>query len=195
MTGRTQDRPLSAQLAALHDAVVRGKQRVRECELAHRRAEADVTRLRDAVVEAYAAGGDARAAKANAERDNAEGTTLRDAAERLEGANRAVANAVAERGLFARENVDGLVRERVPDAVAVAQAVEQFLQAHGQWQAVATEIAGLLRLAVEDTSLPPLSPRVEALVRDARRAADAQVPPPLPGGTAGLPVEIVRNEA
>src|SRR5215211_1009763 len=186
MTAREQNRPLTAQLAAMNEAIVKAKQRARECELAHRRAEADLVRLRDAVIDAHAENNETKARKASTERDKAEGTTLRDAAERLEGANRAVAKAEADRGLFARENADALVRERLGDAIAVARAVEdaveQLGQPHSQWQAVASDVMGLLRLAGQNTSLPAFPERLVALVRDARRSDGVVVPPPLPGG-------------
>jgi hypothetical protein len=83
----------------------------------------------------------------------------------------------------------------MPEAVAAARAVEQFGHAYGQWQAVAAEIVGLLRLAGGDTSLPAFPERLASLVRDARRADGVQVPPPIPGGTAALPLEMVEHAA
>jgi hypothetical protein len=95
MTARK--RPLSARLDKLGADLVAANHRVRDCEVAHRRAEADGARLRDAVVDAHADGDEARAAKASQERDKAESGTLRDAEERLEGARRALQRADVER--------------------------------------------------------------------------------------------------
>jgi hypothetical protein len=175
MSSRKQDRPLSARLAALSEALPAAKQRERECELAHRRAEADVARLRDAVIDAHSDGDEQRAAKASRERDKAEQVTLRDAEERLEGAKRAVAKAEAERGLYAAENVDGLIAERQPDARAAAQAVEDAVEelgrAHAVWSGVESDVAALLRVAGRNPGALPRFPELLAnLVRDARRA-------------------------
>ncbi len=192
MSARKRERPLGARLAELGEAITAAKQRARDCELAHSRAQGDVLRLRDAVIDALAADDEARARKASAARDKAEQATLRDAAERLEGATRRVAKAEAELGLFAREHADALVAERAPDArtaaEAVEAAVEQLGQAHAQWQGVASEVAGLLRLAGRDTSLPAFPEQLATLVRDARRSDGVTVPPPLPGGHAHVRV-------
>jgi len=196
MSARKQDRPLSDRLDQMGAAITAAKQRAREAELAHRRAEADALRLRDAVIEAHADGDDARARKASAARDKAEQGTLRDAAERLEGATRAVTKAEAELGLFAREHADALVAERAPDARAAADAVEaaveQLGRAHAAWQGVASEVAGLLRLAGRDTSLPAFPEQLATLVRDARRADGVTVPPPVPSAARAVTVKAAR---
>ena len=118
-----KDRPLSARLVELGAEVASANRRARKCAVAHRATEGEVARLRDAVLDAFASEDEARAAKASRERDKAEGAALRDSAERLEGAQRAVQRAGVERSTFAVEHIDGLVAEREPDAVAAAQAV------------------------------------------------------------------------
>jgi hypothetical protein len=183
MTARKRERPLATRLAALSEAVTQAKQRVRECQLAHGRAEADVARLRDAVIDAHADGDDARAAKASRERATLERDGLPDAVERLEGARRALQRAEVEVGTFAMEHLDGLLSELRPDAVRVAEAVEtaveQLERAHAEWNAVDQRAAGLLRLAGRKTgTLTRFPAQLEALVRDARRAAGTPVPPP-----------------
>jgi hypothetical protein len=199
MTARKQERPLGAQLAAMREAIVTAKQRARDCELAHRRADGDVARLRDAVIDAHADGDEARARKAGTERDKAERTTLRDAAERLEGARRAVVKAEADLGLFAREHADALLAEQRPAAVAAAQgvedAVEQLGEAHARWQAVAADVVGLLRLAGRNTSLPAFPERLADLVRDARRSDGVLVPPPVPHRHAATPTPMAASQA
>jgi len=179
------DKRLTSKLAALGQAIVAAKARVRDCDLAHRKVAADVARLTDAVLEAHADGDDGRAAKASTARAKLEQTTLRDAAERLEGAKLAVTRAEADRGLFARENIDRLLAEWAPESRSVAQAVEdaveQLGQAHAHWNAVEAELLGLLRLAGRsggDTTRFPSE--LATLIRDAQRAGGAGVPAPGP---------------
>jgi len=176
---------LTSKLAALGEAIVAAKARVRDCDLAHRKVAADVARLTDAVLEAHAVGDDGRAAKASKQRAALESTTLRDAAERLEGAKLAVTRAEADRGLFARENIDRLLAEWAPESSAVAQAVEdaveQLGQARDRWVAVEAEVLGLLRLAGRDTGATSRFPeRLATLIRDAKREGGAGVPAPGP---------------
>ena len=191
MTPRKQDRPLTARLAQLGEALVAAKQRVRERELEHRRVAAEIAQLTDAVANAFADNDEARAAEASKQRASLEQGGLREAEERLEGARRAAQHADVERATFAAENIDGLIAERQSDAEAVARAVDdavgQLGRAHADWQAVGGEVATLLRLAGRDTSLPAFPPRLADLVRDSRRA-QAVVPPPVPGG-----LEIVTS--
>jgi hypothetical protein len=168
------------------------KRRERECELAHRRAEGEIARLRDAVIDAHADGDERRAAQASKERDAAERTALRDSAERLEGARRAAARAEAEAGVFTRENIDGLLEEHELAARGAAGAVvdglAQFINAVAAWNAAQAKIAALLRRAGRDAKdLPTLPAPLEQLARDARRA-DTRIPAPLPGQRAFLPV-------
>ena len=183
---------MSARLVALSEAVPAAQRRARECELEHRRVSGEIARLTDAVTDSYADGDEARAAKASKQRALLEQGSLREAAERLEGAKRAVAKAEAERGLYAAENVDGLVAERAPDARAAAEAVEAAVErlgrAHAAWQGVASDVAGLLRLAGRDTRLPGFPEQLATLVKDARRSDGVTVPPPLPGGHAHVRV-------
>jgi len=187
MTARK--RPLSARLAELGEAVPAAQRRARECELAHRRVAAEIKQLTDAVTDAYADDDEDRAAKASKQRAALEQGSLREAEERLEGAKRAVANAEAERGLFAAENVDGLIAERQPDARAAAQAVEEAVEqlgrAHAAWTGVESDVAALLRVAGRNLGTLPRFPELLAnLVRDARRAGGVGVPVPLPGERA-----------
>jgi hypothetical protein len=181
--------PLSARLAALGEALVSAKQRERERELEHRRVEAEIARLTDAVADAYAANDEAKAAKASKQRAALEQGSLREAEERLEGARRAAQRADVERATFAAENIDGLLAERQVDALAVARAVEDAVEdlghAHARWNGVESEVSGLLRLAGRDTRDVPAFPEpLAALVRDARRSGGVEVPPPFPGGHA-----------
>jgi hypothetical protein len=146
---------------------------------------AEIAQLTDAVADAYA-DDEAQAAKASKQRAALELGSLRNAEERLEGAKRAVTKAEAERGLFAAENVDGLIDEREPDArgvaAAVEQAVEQLGRAYVQWTGVESDVAALLRVAGRNSGTLPRFPELLAnLVRDARRAGGVEVPLPLPG--------------
>jgi hypothetical protein len=119
---------LNARLAELGAAVVAAKQRVRDAEIAQRRVEADVARLRDAVIDAHADGDEARAAKARSERATLERDGLPEAVERFEGARLALQRAEIEVGAFAVEHLDGLLSELRPDAVRVAEAVEEAVE-------------------------------------------------------------------
>jgi hypothetical protein len=191
MTARK--RPLSARLAALSEAVPAAQRRARECDVTHRRVVAEIAQLTDAVTDAYADGDEAKAAKASKQRAALEHGSLREAQERLEGAKRAVAKAEAERGLYAAENVDGLIAEREPDARAAAQAVEDAVehlgQAHTQWTGVESDVSALLRVAGRNAGTLPRFPELLAnLVRDARRAGGVGVPLPLPGERAFMHV-------
>ncbi len=195
------DRRLTSKLTALGQAIVAAKARVRDCDLAHRKVAADVARLTDAVLEAHAVGADDRAAVASKQRAALESTTLRDAAERLEGAKLAVTRAEADRGLFARENVDRLLAEWAPESSAVAQAVEdaveQLGQAHSRWNAVEAELLALLRLAGRNTGNTTRFPEALAtLIRDAKREGGAGVPAPGPSRhPQPQPVDARRSAA
>ena len=183
---------MSARLAELGEAVPAAKQRERECQAAHRRVVNEIARFGDVIADAYAIDDETRAAKASKERASLERVALREAEERLEGARRAVQRAEAERGVFAAENVKGLVAERRPDAHAVAraaeEAVKQLGRAHAEWNRVYSEVGALLRLAGADTATMPSFPqRLEQLARDARRADGIHVPPPIPGGQSMVP--------
>lgn len=197
MTRRAKERPLSDRLAALGEAMTAAKQRERECELEHRRVDAEIAQLTDAIADAYADNDEARAAKASKQRASLEDGSLREAEERLEGARRAVQRADVERATFAAENIDGLLAERQGDALAVARAVENAVedlgQAHAAWNGVESDVAGLLRLAGRDTRDVPTFPDPLAnLVRDARRAGGVGVPAPLP--QALQPVTVAPHD-
>ncbi len=192
MSARGKERPLSRQLEVLGSAVASANERARECELGERRATAELARLQDAIVEAHADADEASAAKAAAERDRVESVELRDARERLEGARRAAQRATVEHATFATANLDALIKEVTPAAVAAAGevtgALERLDQAHRQWQAVQSDVAALLRLAGRDTrDIPEFPQRLTDLVRDARRAGGLAVPPPVPGGQLMVP--------
>lgn len=193
MSAGEKMRPLSARLAELEEAVPAAKRREHECETAHRKIAAEIAQLGDVIADAYADNNEARAAKASKQRAALEQGSLREHEERLEGARRAVQRADAERGLYTRENIVGLLAEELPDAVAAAQDVERDVlrlgTSYGQWSGVATRISSLLRLAGRDTrDMPSFPAELEQLVRDARRAAGVNVPPPVPGGQAMVPL-------
>lgn len=184
MTARK--RPLSSRLVELSDVMATAKQRERECELEHRRVEAEIAQLTDAVTDSYADGDEARAAKASKQRASLEQGSLREAEERLEGARRAAQRADVERATFAAGNIEGLLGEREADALAAARAVEGAVEelgrAHARWNGVESEIAALLRLAGRDMrDMPRFPAQLETLARDARRAGGVDVPLPLPG--------------
>ena len=188
----TRKTPLTVKLAEHGVNVAASNRRAREAELALSRITGETKRLSDAITDAYADGDERRAAAASKERAALD-ANLREHEERLEGARRAGTKAEAERAAFATLNVDGLIAEREPDARAVAalceDVVEQLAQAQARWNAVEAEVAGLLRLAGRDAgTLPTFPAALATLVRDARRAGDLRVPPPLPGGQSMVPV-------
>jgi hypothetical protein len=197
MTARKQDRPLSARLAVLSEAVPAAQRRARECEMTHRRVVAEIAQLTDAVAEAYADDDEARAAKASKQRATLELGSLRDAEERLEGARRAQQRADVERATFAAENLPGLLHERADEAQAVARQVEQALarlmQAHVAWTATEQDVAALFRLAGRETrDVARFPAELAELVRHARRVGAIEVPAPLPVAIAGAPARAPR---
>jgi hypothetical protein len=177
-------RPLSSRLAELGEAVAAANVYARDVERQHRAAEADVARLTEARVEAFAAHDENAAEELQGERTAAD-ATVAEFAERLEGARRGVQRAEAERAEFATHNLAGLVSERAPEAQAAVRAVTDALDAlqaaRGAWSAAESECMALLRLAGHNTSsLPRFPEALSNLVRDARRAGGAVVPVPLP---------------
>jgi len=186
------ERPCQARLAELGAAVAAARARVREAETAHQRALAEIARFKDVAIEAYSVGDEPRAAKASKERARLEGSALRDASERVQGAQLAATTAEDERGRYAAERADELLHELEPDARAAAQAVEDAVEAltraHSRWNEAQATVANLLRSAGRDTgTLPEFPGALATLVRDARRAGDLRVPPPLPGGRSMIP--------
>jgi hypothetical protein len=185
MTGRKKApaTPLHDRLAELRDAIVTAKRRAREVELEHQAAQAEVERIGEARVEAFAAGDEPLADDLQAERVSAE-QAVRDFAERVAGAERAVQHAEAEHARFARANLGGLLAERTEDARKVAADVEAAVQAlqaaHRNWNAMDTEVGALFGLAEVRTHRATFPQALENLVRDARRASGVSVPPPLP---------------
>jgi hypothetical protein len=184
MTARKRDRPLSARLAELGDAVIAAQQRVREMEAESVRVKASVDEATEGIVEAHAAGNMALAEKLSTDRERLEGSAVRDAGERVEGASRALMRAEAERGLFAVESIDGLLAEIEPDARAAASAVEEAVEqlghAQARWNAVQADVAAVLRIAGQSTQLPQFPERLATLVREAKRAGGVGVPAPVP---------------
>lgn len=195
--------PLNKRLAELEQSVVAARVHERDVERQHEAAQAEVARISEARLEAFAAQ-DEKAAKAlAAERADAE-QRVAEFAERAEGAHRATARADVELGAFAASNLPALLREREPDAQAAVKAVSDALEAldraNGAWHAVESESMRLLRLAGRDTRDQPRFPeRLADVVRDARRAGDIVVPLPLPvaaghgSGLAALPERAVRT--
>jgi hypothetical protein len=121
--------------------------------------------------------------KLSKQRAKAEGSGLRDARERAEGARRAAERAEVERGVFCAENADALLAERKPDAEAAAQAVQDALEAlaraQKQWHNAQSDLATILRLAGRSTDgLPQFPPALAELTRNARRAGQVDVPSP-----------------
>jgi hypothetical protein len=185
MTRRAKKRPLSDRLTALGDAVTSAKARLRDMELEHGQVTAKIAAASDAIVEAHAIGDTAEATRLSTERAKLEGGVIRDAEERLAGARVAVSRAEVELSTFAASNVEGLLAESRPAALAAVQAVEAAVagleQARSEWNAVQADVAGLLRLAGQSTrDLPVFPPRLDTLVQDARRAGGVDVPAPLP---------------
>jgi hypothetical protein len=65
---------------------------------------------------------------------------------------------------------------------AVKDAVGQLVAAKARWDAIAAEMAKLLRLAGRSTQhIPTFPSELAELVRDARRADQGDVPLPIPG--------------
>lgn len=175
---------LHAGLAELAQAVADAKTRARTATAEHRAAHADIERLSEARVNAFAAGDEKTAAKLHKERSQAE-AMVRDLAERVAGVERAVTLAENERGGFAARNLDGLLRELHPGAVATAAAVKDamtaFVEAERAWEAFAGDVRRLLQLAAADTGTLAMFPgELSNLARNTRRAGGTDVPLPLP---------------
>ena len=176
---------LNEQLVELGQAVADAKVRAREVRSRFDDARAEVERIGEARVEAFAAGDEGLAAKLQAERGKAEATVL-DLQERLAGAERGVQRAEVERAQFATHYCDAILAERLPDAQAavgaVKDAVGRFVTAKDGWQQIGADTRSLLRLAGRSTAHVPTFPeRLAELARDAKRAGDVDVPLPVPG--------------
>jgi hypothetical protein len=179
----TADRPLSERLAELTDAITTASTRAREIGLEQERVVAKVAEIGEEIVEAHAAGDDVNAAKLSKQRARLETTDVREAGERVEGAQRAVQRAEVERSTFAAENADQLLRERKPEADGAAEAVQEALealeQARRRWDAVQSDHATILRFAGRSTEgLPQFPQALQELTRHARRAGQLDVPTP-----------------
>jgi hypothetical protein len=173
---------LNTRLGELETAVAAARAREREVEREREIAKAEVARITEALVDAFARGDEVAAERLTSERADAERAV---AAERLEGARRATQRAEVELGTFAREHLDELLRERVPQANAavhaVADTLEALLAAHAEWTSIEAASMGLLRLAGQRTDNQPRFPApLAALVQDARRVDAGEVPLPLP---------------
>jgi len=184
MTGRAKPRPLSARLALLGDSVAGAKVHVREITGEREAAKAEVERLGEARVEAFASADETLAEKIQDERLRAEATVL-DFAERVAGAERAADRAQAKRAEFAADNFTAILEERTPDALAatsaVRDAIEALVRAQREWEGFAADVVALQRAAALPTGTVPTFPEpLAALARDARRAGGTTVPAPLP---------------
>jgi hypothetical protein len=183
MSSRTKT-TLNARLAELGDAVTAADTHVRQLERDHANTEAEVARLGNARVEAFAERNDALADTLAGERTKTE-ASVAELAERLKGAHRAVQRAKAEQCEFAAHHLAELIRERMPDAEAAAEAVTNALDAlaaaYQTWTAIEADSMALLRLAGQRTTSQPRFPEtLRELIRDARRAGGVNVPLPLP---------------
>jgi chromosome segregation ATPase len=179
----TADRPLSTQLTELTEAIATASTRHREMQLEQERVTAKVAQISDEIVECHAAGDDVKAAKLSKTRARLETTDVREAGERVEGAQRAVQRAEVERSTFAAETIDQLLAERRPDAEEAARAVEEAIAslaaAQRQWDAVQSDHAAILRFAGRSTEgLPAFPQALHDLTRHARRAGQLDVPTP-----------------
>jgi hypothetical protein len=184
----TRRKSLNSRLSELEELVVVARTHERDVERDHVAAQAEVARISEARLEAFAIQDEAAAATLALEREQAE-RTVADFAERAEGARRAVLRAEVEASTFAAANLQALLRERVPQAQeavkAVTDALEALDAAHAAWHAIEADSMQLLRLAGQDTRSQPRFPeRLADLVRDARRVGGADVPLPLSAAVA-----------
>jgi len=185
MSAAETKRPLTDHLGELTQAIVAAGTRARALDVERRQIRDRLAQVTEEITEAYAVGDDDQAEKLSRARTKLETGSVRDADEKLAGAQRALARAQADRTTFITDNVDGMIEERTPDALAVAKAAEdaavEIARVQARWQGEHAEVSELLRTAGRSTSDLPLFPEALAsIVRDARRAGGTHVPPPLP---------------
>ena len=116
--------PLTDQLAGLREQTVTSRGQHREATLAQTAAVNAIELTRQARIEALSRDDEQTAARLADERDQAERTAA-DRADRAEAAERRLQQIEAEQRAFAAEHLTGLLREREPEAEAVALAVEE----------------------------------------------------------------------
>jgi len=179
----TAKSPLLDQLNDLDEQIAAAKALPRNISQQQQTAKADLARLTEQLVEAFAANDTNLQAKLTEAKPKAEARIAEPWAERQAGARRAADRLTAERNQWVTANYRDLLAEITPEAMAAAEAIRTTvtdLQASvAHWSATAQRVAAIATAAGQH---PDTMPRVDAIqnaVRELTRAMP-EILPPLP---------------
>ena len=176
--------PLLDELQARDEGVGAARTRIREVQAQATAARADAQGIREELVETFAAGDEAAAAKLTKAKLKADAKAGEPWAEREAGVTRAADRVRAERDAWVVEHIAGLLAEVAPDAreaaAAIVAKVAELDDARRQWHAVEQRVTTLLGPVPDaDGRSIPRFDHIDAVIRDVRRAV-VDVPLPLP---------------
>jgi len=178
----TPRKTLMAQLAEREQQVAAAHTKVAEIEEQARQASAEAERLREALVEAFAADDKAEAEKLTRAVDKAQLHAAEPWRERVDGSKRAANRLQAEVDAWRAEHVRELLDEVSPSAHAAVEAVRTAIaaleEARQGWHQTADRVSALIRGSIDPKAMPSFD-RVDSAVREFRRDV-GPIEPPLP---------------
>jgi chromosome segregation ATPase len=182
--------PLLERLTQLDAEITEIRHKPREVQAEANHATSEAERIREELTEAYASGDKTAEAKLTRAKGKAEARAAEPWPERIAGAERAANRLRSQRDGWVNENVNALLTEVAPDAMAAAENIAATIAAletaRKRWHAVEQRVLDLVKpthISAQDV------PGLEAFdqhVRDLRRGY-SEIPPPLPRSMTAAP--------
>lgn len=178
------DTPLLAELAARDEQTVAARARIREVDDQAQHARSEAARIKEELVEAFAADDQAQADKLTRAKAKADARAAEPWDERRAGAQRAAERVRGDRDTWVVTNITALLDELAPDAHEAAAAITakaaELDQARRQWHGLEQRTIALLRVVSPEAARGvPTIESADTAIKDALRAT-AEIPPPLP---------------
>ena len=163
------------ELERRNDEVAAARARVRAVEAEANAARGEAVRIKEALVEAFAAADQTQAEKLTRAKTKADAKAAEPWPERRAGAERAAGRVQAERDTWIAGNASGLLRELAPAAEeardAIVAGVAGLEEARRGWHAVSQRVSGILSGSPGNGRVPSID-HVDSAVKDVRRAID-----------------------
>jgi len=177
-------------LAKLNSELAEARARPRQIETEWSEAKAKAAAIREALVEAFASGASELEQKLTRAMPKAQARADEPWTERIAGAERAANRLRSQRDNWINENIDALLTEVAPDAMAAAEnistAIAAIEAARKQWHSVEQQVLGLVKATRIDAQDVPGLEAFDQHVRDLRRGY-SEIPPPLPRSMTAAP--------